>query len=103
MNDMPSRERWASAIWWMSGGLFCGPSAYQARTSWGPLSALVAAIGINFLSRSGRLAFDFPQPRWFYIALSDCMPMAVLAVLACRLWGDRARDVLALRRPAGGW
>lgn len=105
-------------------GLFRGPAAYQAQTPWRPGWGLLATFGIVALSMvgaglllaglsggdaqvgmpgAGRGAAASEAAAGLKVFALWQVLVVVLALLASTLFGGRARDVLALRGPAGGW
>jgi CAAX protease family protein len=82
--------------------MFRGPAAYAARTPWGPYPALAATAAILLMHRGCVWALALALDRSWAIAIS--MVLQVILILgASSLFGGNPRDVLALRRPAGGW
>jgi membrane protease YdiL (CAAX protease family) len=99
--------------------LFRGPPAYQPRTPWSPVAALVAGaiivavsiVGAVLLLGTGTVAGTGGTPgrgMWrqdisALATLAVWQAIAVgLTVLASMLFGGRTRDVLALRPPGSG-
>ena len=99
-------------------GLFKGPAAYEARTPWSPVRAVLATICIVAASIVGAglalgLNLDAPfgipgrlqpanQDRAALITLAVWQSIAiVLTLVASALFRGNPRDVLALRRPVG--
>jgi uncharacterized protein len=104
--------------------LFQGPAAYEPRTPWTPIRALLAGVvivGVSIVGAvlvlgidtvSGTAGGDGPQP-WRQDISADMgaqmgalatlavwqVIAVVLTLLASALFGGRARDVLALRSP----
>jgi CAAX protease family protein len=102
----------------VSAGLFKGPAAYQPRTPWTPLRAVLATVCIVAASIVGAglvlgLNLDAPlrvpgglqaatQDRAALITLAVWQSVAiVLTLVASALFRGNPRDVLALRRPVG--
>ena len=98
--------------------LLRGPPAYEPRTPWSPIAALLAAVvivGVSVLAAVLVLGTEIvagpsggPSPGTWRQDMSALATLAiwqaiaaVLTVLASALFGGRARDVLALRPPAG--
>ena len=95
--------------------LFSGPPAYESRTPWSPLAALLAAVvivgasilgpilvlGSSFVAgirRTGPGAGRQDMSALATLAIWQAIAV-VLTVLASVLFGGRMRDVLALRPP----
>jgi membrane protease YdiL (CAAX protease family) len=98
--------------------LLRGPPAYEPRTPWSPIAALLAAViivGVSVLAAVLVLGTEIvagpsggPSRGMWRQDMSALATLAiwqtiavVLTVLASALFGGRARDVLALRPPAG--
>jgi uncharacterized protein len=94
--------------------LFRGPPAYEPRTPWSPIAALLAGVVIVALSVltavlvlgseivAGHSGGPWRQDMGALATLAVWQAIAVvLTVLASVLFGGRVRDVLALRPPAG--
>ena len=104
-----------------AGRLLRGPPAYEPLTPWraGPaLAASVAIVGLAFLAawlaprvlHLGGGATAMPNPVHPEIPASSLWVVAIFQIVAVALtllasvaFGGRLRDVLALRRAAGGW
>jgi membrane protease YdiL (CAAX protease family) len=97
--------------------LFRGPPAYQPRTPWSPVVALLASVlivaasilGAVLVLGTGTVAGGASGRGMWRQDMSALATLAVwqaiavgLTVLASRLSGGRARDVLALRPPRAG-
>jgi len=99
--------------------LFTGPPAYEPRTPWSPVPALLAAViivaasilgavlvlGVGTVagtSGNGTSAGMWRRDMSALATLAIWQALAVvLTILASLLFGGRARDVLALRAPRG--
>jgi uncharacterized protein len=106
---MPTMDASASA------GLFRGPPAYEPRTPWPPLQALTAGliiIGISIFGAAATFSLTggsgIARPEPLRQTMTELVMLGVwqgatvvLTVLASLMFGGKARDVLALRRPAG--
>lgn len=87
------------------------PPAYRSQTGWGPwlavLAALVIFVGSAVLGLGALTLVNGGAPIAGGAALSvellAQLAIAWLTVFAAGRFGSRAADVLALRRPAGGW
>src|SRR5882724_6108529 len=98
--------------------LLIGPPAYEPRTPWSPIGAVLAAViivgasvlaavfvlGTEIVSGSsdGQNAGTWRQDMSALATLAVWQSIAVvLTLLASVLFGGRSRDVLALRKPVG--
>ena len=99
----------------LSGGLLRGPHAYQPRTPWPPLRALLATflivgvsiVGVVLMLGSGTVgrmpeASQLPQGTTQLTTLGIWQITTIaLTLAASAMFGGRIRDVLALGRPVG--
>jgi uncharacterized protein len=98
-----------------SGGLLRGPHAYEPRTPWPPLRALLAGlaiIGVGILGAvlmlgSGTVS-RMPDSGPWRQGTTELATLGiwqvttiVLTIVASAMFGGRIRDVLALRTPVG--
>jgi membrane protease YdiL (CAAX protease family) len=87
-------------------GLFRGPPAYEPRTPWPPLRALLAGLvivgasvlGAGLMLQSGTLRQDLTELATLGIWQATTV---ILTLLASAMFGGKVRDVLALGTPVG--
>lgn len=93
-----------------AGRIFPHPPAYQARTGWGPRLAAVAtlaifsgaaALGYGVLVLTEAERADQHSLLWIEIVVQAAI--IALTIFAAGMFGGRPAEVLALRRPEGGW
>jgi uncharacterized protein len=98
------------AIQSIDAGLFRGPRAYEVRTPWRPLWALIAGVlivglgivGAGLVSGTGTSSGLWRQDMAPLATLGAWQAATIaLTVLASALFGGSVRDVLALRAPVG--
>jgi hypothetical protein len=97
-------------------GLFRGPAAYEPRTPWPPLRALLvglAIVGVSIvgavLTLGSGIVSRMPDPGPWRQGTTELATLGiwqtmtvVLTIAASALFGGKVRDVLALRSPVGG-
>jgi membrane protease YdiL (CAAX protease family) len=101
----------ASAGWGPPGALFGGVPGYAVRTPWSPLHAAAAVVLILLASVAvpwllvdlARRLLGQPIATEQWADVAARVLVVGLTLAASVLLGGRARDVLALRRPARGW
>ena len=88
-----------------TGALFRGPPAYQAKSPWNPVSAVIGAVAIFLLSRRCTAWLEAANPGGDGSLRHASMLVFVtgFTLLAMGLSGGRPSEGLALRSAAGGW